>query len=84
MSIKPKMSICDNCGTEHQTEGQWELTNLYRYRIHYPDPSPTGIGPATELKVIERNTLKGARDYAKQRALELGGRVVEVYKLEAV
>ncbi len=54
----------------------------YRYRIHYRDPSPTGIGPATELRVIEAETLKAAKEYAKQRAIELDGRMVEVYMLD--
>ena len=54
--------------------------NTYRYRIHYK--SENSIGPATELKEIAVKSLKAAKDYAKQRALELEGRMVEVYKVD--
>ena len=80
-TIQPVLCTCDTCGTEHQIEGQWRITNTYRYRIHYK--AEHAIGPATELKEVEAETLKSAKDYAKQRAVELDGSVVEVYKLEA-
>jgi hypothetical protein len=53
---------------------------MYSFRIHYPRPH--SIGPATELKTIAAPDLKTAKEYAKNRAVELNGRLVEIYKME--